>query len=147
MKKALLDKIECAYLPVTNVEASAEWYQRVLGLTLRSPVEPGKGAIMIMGSGQWLFLLPCLDGHPLQFMTTGWTEDGSLFEMFPICFETDEIYALAKALEESGAWTEGEVRNEGSCGLQLNFKDPDGNKFQVWQQPVPAPLLAEQAAN
>lgn len=136
MKKALLDKIECAYLPVRDVEASAKWYEQVLGLTLRSPVKPGKGAIMIMGSGQWLFLLPCPEGHPLQFITTGWTEEGSSFEMFPICFETEHIHELAESLEKSGAWTEGDIRDEGSCGLQLNFKDIDGNKFQVWQQPV-----------
>lgn len=137
MNKPLIKRIECAYLPVRNVEASAAWYEKVLGLQLRSPVEPGKGAIMIMGSGQWLFLLPSPDGHPLQFMTTGWTEDGSTFEMFPICFETDDIRSLEAAVREAGVWTEGDIRNEGGCGLQLNFKDPDGNKFQAWQQPVP----------
>jgi|GEM_PF-5895877 hypothetical protein len=72
MNKPLIKRIECAYLPVRNVEASAAWYEKVLGLQPRSPIEPGKGAIMIMGGG-----------------------------------------------------------------LQLNFKDPDGNKFQAWQQPVP----------
>lgn len=95
---------------------------------------------MIMGSGQWLFLLPSPEGNPLSFLTTGWTEDHSLFEMFPICFETDNIQALAESLRESGTWTEGEVRNEGSCGLQFNFKDLDGNIFNVWQQ---QPVAAE----
>ncbi|WP_314590776.1 VOC family protein [Paenibacillus terrigena] len=135
-KKALLKRIECAYLPVTDVTASAAWYEQVLGLTLRAPVEPGKGAIMIMGSGQWLFLLPSPGGHPLHFMTTGWAEGGSPFEMFPICFETDDIHALEASLRESGVWIEPEMRDEGGCGLQLNFKDLDGNKFQAWQQPV-----------
>jgi len=93
---------------------------------------------MIMGTGQWLFLLPSPEGHSLRFMTTGWTEDGAPFEMFPICFETDDIRTLEAALRESGVWVEKDVRDEGGCGLQLNFKDPDGNKFQVWQQPVAA---------
>ncbi|SFI40956.1 Catechol 2,3-dioxygenase [Paenibacillus sp. UNC496MF] len=136
--KALLKRIECAYLPVKDVAASAAWYERVLGLKLRSPIEPGRGAIMIMDSGQWLFLLPCGEGHPLRFETTGWTEDGSPFEMFPICFETDDIRGMYEALRQAGAWMEETVRDEGSCGLQLNFKDPDGNKFQVWQLPVAA---------
>lgn len=135
-KKALLKRIECAYLPVKDVAASAAWFEGVLGLKLRSPIEPGRGAIMIMGSGQWLFLLPSPDGHPLHFMTNGWAEDGSPFEMFPICFETDDIRALDASLREAGVWTEQAVRDEGSCGFQLTFKDPDGNKFQVWQQPV-----------
>jgi len=135
-RKSLLKRIECAYLPVTDVVASAAWYEQVLGLTLRAPVEPGKGAIMIMDSEQWLFLLPSPEGHPLHFMTTGWTEDSSLFEMFPICFETDDMQSLEASLRESGVWMEQGVRDEGGCGLQLSFKDPDGNKFQVWQQPV-----------
>ncbi len=143
IKKALLKRIDCAYLPVTDVAASVAWYERVLGLTLREPARPpGKGAIMLMDSGQWLFLLPSPGGHPLHFMTTGWTEDGSVFEMFPMCFETDDIRALDSSLRESGVWTEQEVRNEGGCGLQLHFKDPDGNKFQAWQQPVAAGVLA-----
>jgi glyoxylase I family protein len=142
-KKALLKRIECAYLPVKDVVASAAWYERVLGLELRSPIEPGRGAIMVMDSGQWLFLLPSKDGHPLHFMTTGWTEDSTPFEMFPICFETDDIRAMYDSLQRSGVWTEETVRNEGSCGLQLNFKDPDGNKFQVWQQPVLSSVPAQ----
>jgi len=143
-KKALLKRIECAYLPVTDVAASAAWYERVLGLKLRSPIKAGGGAIMIMESGQWLFLLPTPGGHPLHFVTTGWTEDHTPFEMFPICFETDDMRALDASLRESGVWTEEEIRNEGSCGLQLNFKDPDGNKFQAWQLPVPAKIPVEQ---
>ena len=137
-RKTLLKKIECAYIPVTDVAASVAWYEKVLGLRLRSPVQPGGGAIMIMDSGQWLFLLPSRGGHPLNFVTTGWTEDRSPFEMFPICFETDNIQELDASLKEAGVWTEREIRDEGSCGLQLNFKDPDGNKFQVWQQPAAA---------
>ncbi|MCJ8014776.1 VOC family protein [Paenibacillus sp. KQZ6P-2] len=142
-RKALLKRIECAYLPVKDVAASAAWYERVLGLKLRSPIDPGRGAIMIMDSGQWLFLLPCWDGHPLHFMTTGWTDDGSPFEMFPICFETDDIHTMYDSLQQSGVWTEETVRDEGGCGLQLDFKDPDGNKFQVWQQPVAAGIPAQ----
>lgn len=133
--KALLKRIDCAYLPVTNAEAAAEWYSRVLGLKLRSPVKPGRGAIMIMGEGQWLFLLPCPNGVPLTFPTTGWTKDEEPFEMFPLCFETDDIRSLHASLLSSGAWVEEQIRDEGDCGMQLNFKDPDGNKFQAWQAP------------
>lgn len=131
----LLKKIECAYVPVSDVPAAADWYGNVLGLRLRSPLEPGRGAIMIMGSGQWLFLLPSPGGHPLQFATMGWAETGAPYEMFPLCFETDDIQALEASLRGAGAWVENAIRNEGNCGFQLTFKDPDGNKFQAWQQP------------
>ncbi|WNQ09205.1 VOC family protein [Paenibacillus aurantius] len=136
MEKALLKRVECVYLPVKDVPASAVWYERVLGLTLRSPVKPGGGAIMIMASGQWLFLLPSPEGDPLIFLTTGWTEDNSPYEMFPLCFETENIHALEASLRKSGVWMEQGIRDEGGCGLQLTFKDPDGNKIQAWQQPA-----------
>lgn len=131
----MIKRIECAYVPVSDVERSAKWYEQVLGMKLRSAIEPGRGAIMIMGDGGWLFLLPSPDMTPLTFPTTGWTEDGDHFEMFPICFETDNIQKLYESLLQAGLWLEAEVRDEGSCGHQLTFKDPDGNKFQVWQQP------------
>ncbi|MDQ8736652.1 VOC family protein [Paenibacillus sp. LHD-38] len=131
----MIKRIECAYVPVSNVKKSADWYEQVLGMRLRSPVESGRGAIMVMEEGGWLFLLPSPDMTPLTFSTTGWEEDGQAFEMFPLCFETDKIHTLHASLKEAGVWVEQELRNEGSCGLQLNFKDPDGNKYQVWQQP------------
>lgn len=135
VQKTLLKRIDCAYLPVSDVEAAANWYSRVLGLQLRSPVSPGRGAIMIMGDGQWLFLLPCPDMKPLTFTTTGWAENNEKFEMFPLCFETEDIRSLYDSLQEAGTWIEAEIRDEGGCGLQLNFKDLDGNLFQAWQQP------------
>lgn len=73
---------------------------------------------------------------PLTFDTTGWAEDDELFEMFPLCFQTDDIEALHASLIASGAWTEAAIRDEGGCGFQLDFKDPDGNKFQAWQPPA-----------
>lgn len=136
-KKALLKRIDCAYVPVSDPAASADWYERVLGLKLRAPVKPGRGAIMIMGDGQWLFLLPSPDMTPLTFATTGWAEEGETYDMFPLCFETEDIEGLYASLVASGASMEDAVRDEGGCGLQLTFKDPDGNKFQAWQQPVP----------
>lgn len=133
--KALIKRIDCAYVPVTDAAASASWYERVLGMKLRSPVQPGRGAIMIMGDGQWLFLLPSPNMTPLTFATTGWAEEGESFEMFPLCFETEDIRSLYASLKAAGAWMEADIRDEGGCGLQLNFKDPDGNKYQAWQQP------------
>ncbi|PYI52604.1 VOC family protein [Paenibacillus flagellatus] len=135
-KQALLKRIECAYVPVADPAASAAWYERVLGLKLRSPVKPGRGAIMIMGDGQWLFLLPSPGMTPLTFETTGWAEGDEPFEMFPLCFETDDIRSLYASLKEAGVWVEADIRDEGGCGLQLDFKDPDGNKFQAWQRPA-----------
>jgi glyoxylase I family protein len=136
MKKSMLKRIDCVYVPVSDAAASADWYERVLGLKLRSPVKPGKGAIMIMDNGQWLFLLPSPAMTPLSFITSGWEEEGEEFEMFTLCFETEDIERVHASLSASGVWVEGAIRDRGNCGLQLQFKDPDGNKFQVFQQPA-----------
>ncbi|WP_156889487.1 VOC family protein [Paenibacillus harenae] len=132
----MIKNLNCAYVPVSDAVKSAEWYAQVLGMKLRAPVEPGRGAIMIMDEGQWLFLLPSPDGKPLTFSTTAWAENGESFEMFPICFTTTRMQSLYASLRESGTWVETDIRDEGSCGLQLTFKDPDGNKFQVFQEPA-----------
>lgn len=93
----MIKRIECAYLPVSDVAESAKWYEQVLGMKLRAEIEPGKGAIMIMNDGGWLFLLPSPGMTPNTFPTTGWTEDGGTFEMFPLCFESDNIPSCAKS--------------------------------------------------
>lgn len=136
MKKSMLKRIDCAYIPVSDVAKSADWYEKVLGLKLRSPVKPGRGAIMIMDNGQWLVLLPSPGMTPITFTTTGWAEDGEEFQMFTLCFETEDIEKVHASLSASGVWVEGDSRDRDLCGLQLQFKDPDGNKFQVYQQPV-----------
>ncbi|MBP1989327.1 VOC family protein [Paenibacillus eucommiae] len=134
-KKKMLKRIDCAYVPVADPAVAAEWYERVLGLELRSPIKPGRGAIMIMGDGQWLFLLPSPNAIPLTFTTTGWAEDDTPVEMFAICFETEDIYSLNESLQAAGAWKEEDFVDESGCGLSVTFKDLDGNKFQAWQQP------------
>ena len=136
-KTSLLKSIDCAYLPVSSVAASAVWYEHVLGLIPHETARPPKqGAIMVLGDGYWLFLLPAVEARPLQFKTTEWSGGEPVFEMFPLCFETEDIHALFASLKAAGTWTEPAVRDEGSCGLQLHFKDPDGNKFQAFQQPA-----------
>lgn len=125
--KPLLKGVHCNYIPVADVNRAREWYMRVLGLKPRSP----EGGIMIMGSGQWLFLIESKDRPNANFTTDDW--EGENFEMFSLTFETEDIVALHESLRENGAQVE-PVTDYGSCGLQFRFKDPDGNKFNVWQQ-------------
>ncbi|MFC5702588.1 VOC family protein [Cohnella faecalis] len=130
-KKPHLKRVLSNYLPVSNLERATKWYEEVFGLTVRKR-EPD-GAILILGDGQWLFLLEAAEKRTANFFTRQW--DGERYEMFSLTFEVENIAGLHKRLRESGAEVE-PLADHGDCGLQFKFKDPDGNKFNVWQDPA-----------
>jgi hypothetical protein len=55
--------------------------------------------------------------------------------MFSLTFETEDIINLHAALRKSGTYVES-IMDQDYCGLQFKFKDLDGNKFNVWQDPI-----------
>ncbi|MFD1954571.1 VOC family protein [Paenibacillus thailandensis] len=132
-QKPMLKRVLCNYLPVSNLELAAKWYEETFGLSVRKR-EPD-GAILILGDGQWLFLLESLEKRTANFITSQW--DGEEYEMFSLTFEVENIVELHKRLRENGVDVEPLVDHD-SCGLQFKFKDPDGNKFNVWQDPASA---------
>jgi len=58
--------------------------------------------------------------------------DGTVIS--PFTFETEDIVTLHQSLTRSGTEVE-PVEDFGGCGLKFWFKDPDGNRFHVWQDP------------
>ncbi|TQR40904.1 VOC family protein [Paenibacillus popilliae] len=125
----MLKRVSHNYLPVSNVELASKWYKETLGLTVR-PRGSAEGAILVLGNGQWLFLLETKEKKTANFMTDQW--EGDQYEMFSLTFEVENIVEIHKRLRESGVYVE-PISDQGSCGLQFKFKDPDGNKFNVWQ--------------
>jgi len=130
-QKPMLKKVLCNYLPVSNLELATKWYEEIFQLTVKKR-EPD-GAILILGDGQWLFLLQTSENKIANFITQQW--DGKDYEMFSLTFEVENIVELHKRLREHNVEVEPLVDHD-SCGLQFKFKDPDGNKFNVWQDPV-----------
>lgn len=130
-QKPMLKRVLCNYLPVSNLEIATKWYEETFGLSVRRR-EPD-GSILILGDGQWLFLLESTEKRTSNFMTSQW--DGEEYEMFSLTFEVEDIVELHKRLRETGVEVEPLVDHE-NCGLQFKFKDPDGNKFNVWQDPA-----------
>ncbi|GAA0136235.1 hypothetical protein YSY43_30760 [Paenibacillus sp. YSY-4.3] len=130
-QKPMLKRVLCNYLPVSNLESAAKWYTGIFGLELKKR-DPG-GAILVLGDGQWLFLLETTEKRNANFVTSQW--DGDAYEMFSLTFEVENIVELHKKLRDNGVEAE-PLMDHDSCGLQFKFKDPDGNKFNVWQDPI-----------
>jgi predicted enzyme related to lactoylglutathione lyase len=131
--KPLLKRVSHNYLPVTDLKRAMEWYAKYLGLKQFLPTGRSEySSILILGDGQWLFLLESMSNKNANFVTDHW--EGEDYEMFSLTFETDDIIKLHDSLRKSGTHVESIVDHDG-CGLQFKFKDLDGNKFNVWQDP------------
>lgn len=124
----LLKRVSHNYLPVKDLAKALEWYISYLGLERVKP----DGSILKLGNGQWLFLLETKSKENANFITDQW--EGDDYEMFSLTFETDNIIKLHDSLRKSGTQVESIADLDG-CGLQFKFKDLDGNKFNVWQDP------------
>ncbi|WP_233713627.1 VOC family protein [Lederbergia citri] len=117
----LLKAVNCIYIPVADPHKAADWYEKYLGLNRVSP----RGDVMLLGNGMWMFL-SISPGQTSNFVGG----DGSVIS--PFTFETDDIAALHQSLTLSGICVE-PIEDFGGCGLKFWFKDPDGNRFHVWQ--------------
>lgn len=126
IKNPLLHAVNCIYIPVADYEKSADWYGEYLGL---NRVSPGSN-IVLLGNGTWMFLCDAAGESP-NFVAT----DGTVIS--PFTFETEDIVTLHQSLTRGGAEVE-PVEDFGDCGLKFWFKDPDGNRFHVWQDPFKA---------
>lgn len=125
----MLTRVSHNYLPVSDIKKAAAWYEETFGLAVMSSGR-ADGVILVLGNGQWLFLLETKEKRTANFVTDQW--EGRDYEMFSLTFEVDNIVELHKRLRDRGAYVEPLV-DQGGCGLQFKFKDPDGNKFNVWQ--------------
>jgi len=127
-ERPLLKAVHCNYIPVADSQKAAEWYGKHLGL---KRLRPGSN-ILILGNGQWFFLCDSKDRKNANFYADFDGKAG--YEMFSLTFETENIVQLHEALRQSGTYVE-PIQDHGECGLQFRFKDLDGNKFNVWQNP------------
>jgi predicted enzyme related to lactoylglutathione lyase len=132
----------CIYVPVSDVYASIKWYQKNLGCQPANNhrVEPGMGMAILRfpdakgnphgptGAVPALFLHASEEeGGRLGF---SWTLDGGKRHAVA-CFITPRIQELYERFKENGVNILGEIRQ--TCGPNLQFCDPDGNLWEIWQ--------------
>jgi glyoxylase I family protein len=126
--------IQHAGLTVTDVEASAAWYERVLGLS-RQFNEPHHrsehgGYAIVMGTPD-MSLNVGLDHHPAN---TGEAFDPTRTGLDHLCLQTaslEGLHAWAAHLDAEGVEHSGVYAMDGMPISLLTFSDPDGIQLEL----------------
>lgn len=126
-----LVRVGTTYIPVTDVDLSAEWYVKNLEAAL-SYKDTDKAILNF--ADQSFFLVKSNVNESANF------KDKYGNVRFSVTFEVDGLRALAelhKELQQSGVKV-GEIEDRGHAGKNFVFYDLDENKFDVWSELSPA---------
>lgn len=126
-----LVRVGTTYIPVTDVDLSAEWYVKNLEAAL-SYKDTDKAILNF--ADQSFFLVKSNVNESANFKD----KYGNI--RFSVTFEVDGLHALAelhKELQQSGVKV-GEIEDRGHAGKNFVFYDLDENKFDVWSELSPA---------
>ncbi|WP_442598791.1 VOC family protein [Neobacillus sp. D3-1R] len=129
MQEKLL-RVGTTYLPVQNVDESAQWYVTNLGAEL-SYKDNDKAIINL--ANQSFFLVKAKDNQTSNFL------DQEGYDRFSITFEVNGLNALQDLHKEflEKNIKVGEIENRGHQGRNFVFWDKDGNQFDVWSELSP----------
>ena len=133
-KAPALAGIQHVGLTVSDIEASVEWYIRVLGLE-RQFDEPHHhsnhgGYAVVLGTPD-MSLNVGLDHHPAN---SGESFDPTRTGLDHVCFQVadaDALNAWAAHLDQIGAANSGVYAMEGTPFRLLTFNDPDGIQLEL----------------
>lgn len=121
-------------LTVSDIEASVEWYTRVLGLE-RQFDEPhhqsGQGGYAVVLGTADMSLNVGIDHHPAN---SGESFDPTRTGLDHLCFQVadaDALNAWAAHLDQIGAANSGVYAMEGTPFRLLTFNDPDGIQLEL----------------
>ncbi|CAG9623646.1 VOC family protein [Sutcliffiella rhizosphaerae] len=118
--------INCIYLPVTNIEESTSWYQRILRLERMNDItSESTQAQFRITPDQSIFLIKTAEKVNLTYTEI----DGNEQCILTLAVSNiRELYEEIKAMESDIS----SIEDNGACGLSFYVKDPDGNKIELW---------------
>ncbi|AYA75819.1 VOC family protein [Bacillus sp. Y1] len=125
-----LIRVGTTYIPVTNVEHSADWY--VTNLAAELSYQDSEKAIINLAN-QSFFLVKASENQSSNFL------DYKGEKWFSVTFEVngmDALQNLHQGLVEKGVRV-GDIENRGHAGWNFVFYDFDGNGFDVWSELSP----------
>jgi len=129
MSEKLL-RVGTTYLPVQDVEVSAEWYVTHLGAELN--YKDHDKAILNLAN-QSFFLVKAQENQTANFI------DAYQRKQFSVTFEVNGERALQELHEEfkNRDIKIGPIEDRGHAGRNFVFEDVDGNLFDVWSELSP----------
>lgn len=129
MKEKLV-RVGTTYIPVSDVEISAEWYVNNLDAEL-SYKDQDKAILNL--ANQSMFLVKSKENQTSNFI------DSHDNERFSLTFEVNGLGALETIHKEfiENEIRVGDIENRGHAGRNFVFYDLDGNKFDVWSELSP----------
>jgi len=129
MKEKLV-RVGTTYIPVSDVEISAEWYVNNLDAEL-SYKDQDKAILNL--ANQSMFLVKSKENQTSNFI------DSNGIERFSLTFEVNGLGALETLHKEfmENEIRVGDIENRGHAGRNFVFYDLDGNKFDVWSELSP----------
>lgn len=129
MKEKLV-RVGTTYIPVSDVEISAEWYVNKLDAEL-SYKDQDKAILNL--ANQSIFLVRSKENQTSNFI------DSNGIERFSLTFEVNGVGSLETMHKEfmENEIRVGDIENRGHAGRNFVFYDLDGNKFDVWSELSP----------
>lgn len=129
MKEKLV-RVGTTYIPVSDVEISAEWYVKKLDAEL-SYKDQDKAILNL--ANQSMFLVKSKENQTSNFI------DCNGIERFSLTFEVNGVGSLETMHKEfmENEIRVGDIENRGHAGRNFVFYDLDGNKFDVWSELSP----------
>ncbi|KSU64505.1 glyoxalase [[Bacillus] enclensis] len=120
-------RVGTTYIPVTNVDQSADWYVEKLGAELGF-IDKDKAIVNL--ADQSIFLVKAAENQSLNFI------DSYGNERFSLTFEVNGMDALEKFHYDfiRKGMKVGEIEDRGHAGRNFVFEDIDGNMFDVWSE-------------
>lgn len=123
--KKILKTVSCIYIPCANPERTMNWFRAQFQLL------SSDGPWLTLENGTDLMFIETTDETRMKYKAESWGGDPN-FDMPILMLQVEDIEKLYSSMEQNGSEVE-EIRDNGGCGLEFYFYDPEGNKYVAWE--------------
>lgn len=123
--KKLLKSVSCIYIPCADPERTMNWFRGQFQLLKTD------GPWLTLENGTDLMFIETTDETRMKYNGESWGGDPN-FDMPILMFQVEDIDKLYSSMKQSESEAE-EIRDNGGCGREFYFYDPEGNKYVAWE--------------
>lgn len=123
--KKVLQMVSCIYIPCSDPDRTMNWFRAQFQfMTSDRPW-------LTLANGTDLMFIKTADDTRMKYKAESW-DDVQNAEVPMLMFQVEDIEELHSSMKQNGAEVE-EIRDNGGCGLEFYFYDPEGNKYVAWE--------------